>query len=83
MSAPLPFLDRRDAGNQHAERLTYLAAARPIVVGLPRGGVPVAALVAARLHAPLDILVVRKLGVPNHPEFAMGAIGEFFGALTK
>lgn len=47
-----------------------------MVLALPRGGVPVAAAVARRLRAPLDVLVVRKLGVPNHPELAMGAIGE-------
>jgi putative phosphoribosyl transferase len=48
----------------------------PVVLGLPRGGVPVAAEVARALQAPLDVIVVRKLGVPQHPEFAMGAIGE-------
>jgi len=59
----------------HGERI----AGRPddaIVLGLPRGGVPVAAVVAARLRLPLDVVVVRKLGVPGHPELAMGAIGE-------
>jgi putative phosphoribosyl transferase len=70
------FRDRRDAGEQLAERVAYLAAERPIVLALPRGGVPVAAAVARRLRAPLDVLVVRKLGVPTHPELAMGAIGE-------
>jgi predicted phosphoribosyltransferase/dienelactone hydrolase len=70
------FRDRDDAGEQLAARLDHLAAQQPIVLALPRGGVPVAAHVAARLHAPLDILVVRKLGVPFHPELAMGAIGE-------
>ena len=76
MDGSLPFRDRRDAGEQLAERLTYLESQHPLILGLPRGGVPVAALVAARLHAPLDILVVRKLGVPFQPELAMGAIGE-------
>lgn len=47
-----------------------------VVVGLPRGGVPVAYEVASMLHCPLDVIVVRKVGVPSHPEFAMGAIGE-------
>ena len=70
------FRDRDDAGQQLAARLDHLASQHPIVLALPRGGVPVAAHVAARLHAPLDILVVRKLGVPFHPELAMGAIGE-------
>jgi putative phosphoribosyl transferase len=76
MDGSLPFRDRRDAGEQLAERLTYLEPQHPLILGLPRGGVPVAALVAARLHAPLDILVVRKLGVPFQPELAMGAVGE-------
>lgn len=70
------FRDRSDAGEQLAERVAYLAPQHPIVLALPRGGVPVAAAVARRLHAPLDVLVVRKLGVPTHPELAMGAIGE-------
>jgi putative phosphoribosyl transferase len=70
------FRDRRDAGEQLAERVAYLAPEHPIVLALPRGGVPVAAAVARRLRAPLDVLVVRKLGVPTHPELAMGAIGE-------
>jgi len=76
MDGSLPFRDRRDAGEQLAARLAYLEPEHPLVLGLPRGGVPVAALVAARLHAPLDILVVRKLGVPFQPELAMGAVGE-------
>src|SRR5665647_1083582 len=50
--------------------------ARTVVMGLPRGGVPVAALVAKALGAPLDVLVVRKIGVPWQPELAMGAVGE-------
>lgn len=70
------FADRRDAGRQLAERLARLQAETPVVVGLPRGGVPVAAEVAARLQAPLDVLVVRKLGCPWQPELGMGAIGE-------
>jgi predicted phosphoribosyltransferase len=70
------FADRRDAGRRLAVRLTHLEGAPPVVLGLPRGGVPVAAEVAAALHAPLDVIVVRKLGVPNQPELAMGAIGE-------
>jgi putative phosphoribosyl transferase len=70
------FRDRRDAAEQLARRLDHLRAEHPIVLGLPRGGVPVAAVVAERLHAPLDILVVRKLGVPYQREFAMGAVGE-------
>jgi len=69
------FADRRDAGRQLAALLAPYAG-RPgvIVLGLPRGGVPVAAEVAAALGAPLDALLVRKLGVPGHEELAMGAI---------
>jgi len=77
MGSTLPFRDRADAGRQLADRLTRYAQ-RPdvLVLGLPRGGVPVAAEIAARLHAPLDVFLVRKLGVPSHPELAMGAIAE-------
>jgi len=70
------FADRADAGRRLAERLLPYAASHPIVLGLPRGGVPIAAQVARALDAPLDIIVVRKLGVPFQPELAMGAIGE-------
>jgi predicted phosphoribosyltransferase len=69
------FSDRRDAGRQLAARLTHLAGRpRLIVLGLPRGGVPVAGLVAQALGAPVDVFVVRKLGVPGHEELAMGAV---------
>jgi predicted phosphoribosyltransferase len=70
------FADRRDAGRQLAHLLGHLKSPDTIVLGLPRGGVPVAAEVAAALDAPLDVIVVRKLGVPGHSELAMGAIGE-------
>jgi putative phosphoribosyl transferase len=70
------FRDRRDAGQQLAAQLGHLRAEHPIVVGLPRGGVPVAFEVARALDAPLDVIVVRKLGVPFQPELGMGAIGE-------
>jgi putative phosphoribosyl transferase len=69
------FLDRRDAGRQLAERLlAYRDHSNVLVLALPRGGVPVAFEVAQRLHAPLDVFVVRKLGAPGHEELAMGAI---------
>ena len=69
------FFDRHDAGRQLASRLHRFAGRADLVVlGLPRGGVPVAAEVAAALGAPLDVFIVRKLGVPGHEEFAMGAI---------
>jgi putative phosphoribosyl transferase len=70
------FADRAEAGRLLAERLMPLAQEHPVVLGLPRGGVPVAFEVASALHAPLDVLVVRKLGVPYQPELALGAIGE-------
>ncbi|MGW4464434.1 phosphoribosyltransferase [Micromonospora sp. NPDC004704] len=70
------YRDRADAGRALADRLAGLAG-RPdlIVLGLVRGGVPVAAAVAERLAAPLDVLVVRKLGLPQAPEVAFGAVG--------
>ena len=69
------FRDRRDAGRQLAAALhVYAGNASVLVLGLPRGGVPVAYEVARALRAPLDVLVVRKLGVPGHRELAMGAI---------
>jgi predicted phosphoribosyltransferase len=70
------FADRRDAGRRLARRLKPLAAQSPVVVALPRGGVPVAQEVAKELDAPLDILVVRKLGAPHNPEYGIGAIAE-------
>ena len=70
------FVDRFDAGRRLAERLRPLTSQDVVVVGLPRGGVPVAFEVATALHAPLDVIVVRKLGVPFQPELGMGAVGE-------
>lgn len=70
------FRDRREAGRMLAERLAHERLEHPAVLGLPRGGVPVAAEVARVLDAPLDVLVVRKLGVPGFAEVAMGAVGE-------
>lgn len=70
------FTDRQDAGRALATRLTGLAAECPVVVALPRGGVPVAFEVARALGAPLDLLVVRKLGAPGNPELGVGAIAE-------
>jgi putative phosphoribosyl transferase len=70
------FRDRVEAGELLAERLAGLKGQDVVVLGLPRGGVPVAAEVAAALGAPLDVIVVRKLGVPFQPELAMGAVGE-------
>ena len=69
------FRDRREAGRRLADTLRTVAAIKdPVVLGLPRGGIPVAFEVAKAFDAPLDVCVVRKLGVPGHEEFAMGAI---------
>ena len=70
------FRDRIEAGKRLAEQLGHLRDQDVVVLGLPRGGVPVAVEVASALEAPLDVIVVRKLGVPFQPELAMGAIGE-------
>jgi putative phosphoribosyl transferase len=70
------FRDRVDAGRQLARLLGHLRGEDVVVLGLPRGGVPVAFEVAEALQAPLDVIVVRKLGLPFQPEVAMGAIGE-------
>lgn len=70
----VPFDDRRDAGRKLAARLERLRGKDAVVLALPRGGVPVGYEVARCLHAPLDVLVVRKLGVPGHEELAMGAL---------
>lgn len=70
------FADRRDAGRRLAETLAAYRDANPVVVGLPRGGVPVAYEVASALDAPLDVLVVRKVGAPENPEYGIGAVAE-------
>ncbi len=70
------FSDRADAGRRLGSALQYLRNESVVVLGLPRGGVPVAREVARVLRAPLDVIVIRKLGVPFQPELAMGAIGE-------
>src|SRR5437588_9494165 len=68
------FRDRKDAGRQLAEKLAGYRLEDPIVLGLPRGGVIVAAEVARALRAPLDVFIARKLGAPGHPELGIGAI---------
>lgn len=70
------FQDRRDAGLQLAARLQAEALQDPVVLALPRGGVPVAFEIAGAIGAPLDVLVVRKVGAPQHPEYGIGAIAE-------
>jgi len=70
----MPFADRADAGRKLAKALARYKDQQPIIFALPRGGVPVAAEVAAALEAPLDLILVRKIGVPYQPELAMGAV---------
>lgn len=72
----MAFRDRLDAGQRLGSQLARFRSDDVVVLGLPRGGVPVAAEVARALGAPLDVIVVRKLGLPSQPELAMGAIGE-------
>jgi len=74
MATALPFRDRRDAGHRLAAMLQHLRGDDVVVLGLARGGMAVAAEVAHELKAPLDVLVVRKIGAPGNPEFAVGAI---------
>ena len=71
-----PFADRRDAGRQLAGQLSSLGRENPVVVALPRGGVPVAKEVAEALGAPLEILAVRKLATLHNPEYGIGAVAE-------
>jgi putative phosphoribosyl transferase len=70
----MTFVNRSEAGRQLAQALLAFRSQRPVILALPRGGVPVAAEVAAALDAPLDLLLVRKIGVPAQPELAMGAV---------
>jgi predicted phosphoribosyltransferase len=70
----MPFKNRKDAGRQLAVALADYRDQDPVILALPRGGVPVAAEVAAALGAPLDLVLVRKIGVPFQPELAMGAV---------
>ncbi len=78
-----PYADRGEAGRELAARLDrYRGVPGLIVLGLPRGGVPVAAEIAAALGAPLDVLVARKLGLPTHSEVAMGAIAAIAGEIV-
>lgn len=74
MDESAPFPDRRAAGLELAREVAKLKLERPVVYALPRGGVPVALPVATALNAPLDLLLVRKLGAPHQPELAIGAV---------
>lgn len=70
----LPLVDRRDAGRRLAEAIAAVGLAAPVVLALPRGGVPVAYEIARRLNAPLDLLIARKIGAPGHEEYGIGAV---------
>ena len=70
------FADRSDAGRRLAAALSQFREKSPVIIALPRGGVPVAVEVAAALSAPLDLAIVRKIGVPMQPELAMGAVAD-------
>src|SRR5262245_23162557 len=70
------FADRAAVGQLRWVRLAQMQLARPLVLALARGGVPVAAQIATRLHAPLDVVLVRKLGAPDQPELAVGAVAD-------
>jgi predicted phosphoribosyltransferase len=76
MPEEIIFADRRDAGRRLAEKLEPFRGEQPLVLGIPRGGVPVAAEVARALGAPLDVVVVGKIGSPENPEYAIGALAE-------
>jgi putative phosphoribosyl transferase len=70
----MPFADRQDAGRRLAKVLDRYHGENPVILALPRGGVPVAGEIAEALKAPLDLVLVRKIGVPGQPELAMGAV---------
>ena len=70
----MPFRDRSEAGRRLAKTLAAYKLEKPVILALPRGGVPVAAEVAAALNAPLDLILVRKIGAPMQPELAIGAV---------
>lgn len=72
----VPFRDRREAGRLLADRLSGLREGGVVVLGIPRGGVEVAAVVAERLGAPLDVVIPRKLGAPGNPELGVGAVAD-------
>lgn len=73
-TGPVLFEDRADAGRRLAEAVAAEAPPEPLIMALPRGGVPVAFEIAMHLHAPLEVLIVRKIGAPGHQEFGLGAL---------
>jgi predicted phosphoribosyltransferase len=78
----MPFADRQDAGRRLARALDRYRNEKPVILALPRGGVPVAGEIAEALSAPLDLVLVRKIGVPGQPELAMGAVVDGSTPLT-
>lgn len=78
----MPFIDRTEAGQRLADALSEYKGQRALVLALPRGGVPVAREIAAALGAGLDLVLVRKIGVPRQPELAMGAVADGPDPLT-
>ena len=68
------FRDRTDAGQQLAQALSSLRGQHPLILAIPRGGVPIGRIIADRLDGELDIVLVRKIGAPLHPELAIGAV---------
>ncbi len=76
MRRAMIFADRAEAGRLLAEQLAAMRLQHPLVLALPRGGVPVGAEIARRLNAPLDVVFVRKLGAPDQPELAVGAVAD-------
>ncbi len=78
----MPFADRQDAGRRLAKALERYRDDEPVILALPRGGVPVAGEIAAAFSAPLDLVLVRKIGVPDQPELAMGAVVDGAAPLT-
>jgi putative phosphoribosyl transferase len=79
----MQFHDRRDAGRRLAQQLQPMGISQPVVIGLPRGGVPVAFEIARILRAQLDILIARKIGAPQNPEYGIGAIAEGYSGLIN
>src|SRR3990167_6050235 len=77
------FRDRSDAGQRLAEKLKVYAKEKPIILALPRGGVPIGYEVAKKLNAPLDIFVVRKIGTPWNPEYGIGAVASGIQVLDE
>ena len=79
----MEFHDRHDAGRRLAQQIIPMGISQPVVIALPRGGVPVAYEIARALRAQLDVLIVRKIGAPQNPEYGIGAIAEGYNGLIN